>query len=103
LYADIVSRLRARLGLPTTDSAWLDPPEGWPICHRLSRTRGSAPDDWPPAVRVMGCWRPAGPTGWFSRAVHCLLYHDVAATLWITEVRSFRDGIRFSIPGSAER
>jgi hypothetical protein len=51
----------------------------------------------------MGYWRPAGPTGWFSCAVHCLLSHDVAAaTLWTTEVLSFRDGIRFSIPGSAE-
>jgi hypothetical protein len=38
LYAEIVPRLRARLGLPTTDSAWLDPPEGRPIWHRFSRT-----------------------------------------------------------------
>lgn len=38
LYAEIVPRLRARLGLPTTDSAWLDPPEGRPICRRFTRT-----------------------------------------------------------------
>jgi hypothetical protein len=51
----------------------------------------------------MGCERPAGPTGRVSRALHCRLYHDAAGAIRWIEVLSFRDGVRFSIPDTAER
>ncbi|HEX6541509.1 MAG TPA: glycosyltransferase [Ktedonobacterales bacterium] len=65
LYAEILARLRARLGLPaTTEPASANPPVGWPICHGFSPAVVPRPDDWPPAVRVTGYWWPARPTGW---------------------------------------
>ena len=64
LYAGILPRLRARLGLPATDPAAGQPPDGWPICHGFSPVVVPPPDDWPSYVRVTGYWWPARPTGW---------------------------------------
>jgi UDP:flavonoid glycosyltransferase YjiC (YdhE family) len=65
LYAEVLARLRARLGLPaTTEPANASPPVGWLICHGFSPAVVSRPDDGPPAVRVTGYWWPARPTGW---------------------------------------
>ena len=67
LYADVLPRLRARLGLPaatTTEPADGSPPDGWPICHGFSPAVIPRPDDWPPEVQVTGYWWPARPAGW---------------------------------------
>lgn len=67
LYADILPRLRAQLGLPgatTTEPADGSPPDGWPICHGFSPAVIPRPDDWPPEVQVTGYWWPARPAGW---------------------------------------
>ncbi len=66
LYAEIVPRLRVRLGLPatTTQPADASPPGGWPICHGFSPAVVPRPDDWPPEARVTGYWWPARPAGW---------------------------------------
>jgi sterol 3beta-glucosyltransferase len=71
LHAESLPRLRARLGLPSTDSAGVEPPKGWPICHGFSPTVVPRPDDWPPEVRVTGYWWPARPTGWQPPAGLC--------------------------------
>lgn len=67
LYAEILPRLRKRLGLPaatTSEPADGSPPDGWPICHGFSPAVVPRPDDWPPEVRVTGYWWPARPAGW---------------------------------------
>jgi sterol 3beta-glucosyltransferase len=66
LYADVLPRLRARLGLPAAGptTAGAIPPVGWAILHGFSPAVVPRPDDWPPEVRVTGYWWPARPTGW---------------------------------------
>lgn len=65
LYTGILSRLRARLGLPTApDRAGAGPPDGWPICHGFSPSVLPRPEDWPPEVQVTGYWWPAPAAGW---------------------------------------
>ena len=63
LYADVLRRLRSRLGLPATAEA-PSPPEDWPICHGYSPAVVPRPADWPPAVQVTGYWWPAVPPQW---------------------------------------
>ena len=67
LYAEILPRLRARLGLSTAAGAnpvEVGPPQGWPVCHGFSPAVVPRPHDWPPEVQVTGYWWPAGPAGW---------------------------------------
>lgn len=65
LYAEVLARLRARLGLPVaTEPSDVSPPSGWSICHGFSPSVVPRPNDWPPEVRVTGYWWPARPTGW---------------------------------------
>jgi sterol 3beta-glucosyltransferase len=68
LYAEIVPRLRARLGLPPAAASAAPmhgrPPEGWPVCHGFSPAVLPRPADWPPNVGVSGYWWPARPVGW---------------------------------------
>jgi UDP:flavonoid glycosyltransferase YjiC (YdhE family) len=61
LYADVVRRLRARLGLPDGTA---EIPDGWPICHGYSPAVVPRPADWPASVQVSGYWWPVGPAGW---------------------------------------
>lgn len=67
LYAELLPRLRAQLGLPAaTIPAPTDPgpPDGWPICHGFSPAVLPRPVDWPAQVQVTGYWWPARPPGW---------------------------------------
>lgn len=61
LYAGILPRLRARLGLPDGDGPGDDP---GPVCHGFSRVVVPRPADWPPRAEVSGYWWPARPGGW---------------------------------------
>jgi sterol 3beta-glucosyltransferase len=48
LYAEVLARLRVRLGLPATKQpANASPPVGWPICHGFSPTVVPRTHDWP--------------------------------------------------------
>jgi sterol 3beta-glucosyltransferase len=64
LYADVLRRLSARLGLPAATARAASPPDDWPICHGYSPAVVPRPADWPAAVRVTGYWWPAVPPGW---------------------------------------
>lgn len=66
LYADIVPKLRARLGLAPAPAAeaGAGKPDGWPICHGFSPAVVPRPADWPAEVRVSGYWWPSTPPGW---------------------------------------
>jgi sterol 3beta-glucosyltransferase len=63
LYADVLRRLRARLGLPG-NRAGAEPHDGWPICHGFSPAVVPRPADWPAAAYVTGYWWPARPPRW---------------------------------------
>jgi UDP:flavonoid glycosyltransferase YjiC (YdhE family) len=63
LYADVLRRLRARLGLPRAAEAPA-PPDDWPICHGFSPAVVPRPADWPASVHVTGYWWPAAPPRW---------------------------------------
>jgi sterol 3beta-glucosyltransferase len=63
LYADVLRRLRARLGLRTA-AVEAASPDDWPICHGYSPEVVPRPADWPATVHVTGYWWPAGPPGW---------------------------------------
>jgi UDP:flavonoid glycosyltransferase YjiC (YdhE family) len=60
LYADVLRRLRARLGLRDAGP----PPPDWPICHGYSPAVVPRPADWPADVHVTGYWWSASPPGW---------------------------------------
>jgi sterol 3beta-glucosyltransferase len=64
LYADVLRRVRARLGLPAPTVEAQGPPENWPICHGYSPAVVPRPADWPAAVHVTGYWWPARPPEW---------------------------------------
>lgn len=65
LYAEVLRRLRARMGLPAVGAAEAAvPPDGWPICHGFSPAVVPRPADWPPSVHVTGYWWSAVPTDW---------------------------------------
>jgi sterol 3beta-glucosyltransferase len=73
LYAGILPRLRARLGLPPEPTAGQAPglrvrgraaDAAWPVCHGFSPLVVPRPADWPPEVEVSGYWWPARPAGW---------------------------------------
>jgi UDP:flavonoid glycosyltransferase YjiC (YdhE family) len=64
LYADVLRRLRARLGLPAATAEPPGPPADWPICHGYSPAVVPRPDDWPATAHVTGYWWPAEPPGW---------------------------------------
>jgi sterol 3beta-glucosyltransferase len=63
LYADVLRRLRPRLGLRTA-AAEAASPDDWPICHGYSPEVVPRPADWPATVHVTGYWWPARPPGW---------------------------------------
>jgi len=64
LYADVLRRLRARLGLPAVTTEVAAPPDDWPICHGFSPSVVPRPADWPAAVQVAGYWWPAVLPRW---------------------------------------
>jgi sterol 3beta-glucosyltransferase len=65
LYADILPRLRDRLGLQASPAGEGGPDDAaWPVCHGFSPLVVPRPADWPPAVEVSGYWWPAQPEGW---------------------------------------
>jgi sterol 3beta-glucosyltransferase len=64
LYADVLRRLRTRLGLRTAAAEAASPPDDWPICHGYSPEVVPRPADWPATVHVTGYWWPARPPGW---------------------------------------
>jgi sterol 3beta-glucosyltransferase len=74
LYAGILPRLRARLGLPaeagqTTTGSRAPGGDGpadtaWPVCHGFSPLVVPRPADWPSVVEVCGYWWPARPGAW---------------------------------------
>jgi len=64
LYADVLRRLRTRLGLPAATAQATSPPDDWPICHGFSPAVVPRPADWPATVHVTGYWWPARPPGW---------------------------------------
>ncbi|MFJ3516968.1 glycosyltransferase [Streptomyces sp. NPDC090131] len=62
LFADAVTRLRTRLGLPSgAPSATGDIR---PVLHGFSPAVVPRPADWPSQVEVAGYWWPALPDGW---------------------------------------
>src|SRR3954447_19359338 len=63
VYADVLRRLRTRLGLPAAGQAQ-GPPDDWPICHGFSPAVVPRPADWPANVHVTGYWWPARPPEW---------------------------------------
>ncbi|MEU8235463.1 nucleotide disphospho-sugar-binding domain-containing protein [Actinoplanes sp. NPDC048967] len=64
LCADVLRRLRARLGLPAAEGSAPGPPDDWPIFHGYSPAVVSRPADWPAAVQVTGYWWPARVPQW---------------------------------------
>jgi sterol 3beta-glucosyltransferase len=64
LYADVLRRMRARLGLPAAPVETDTPANDWPICHGFSPAVVPRPADWPARVHVTGYWWPARPAGW---------------------------------------
>ncbi|MFE0423053.1 glycosyltransferase, partial [Streptomyces sp. NPDC058953] len=62
LFADAVTRLRTRFGLPADA-----PPvrgDDAPVFHGFSPLVVPRPDDWPSRARVTGYWWPARPERW---------------------------------------
>ncbi|MDT0349062.1 glycosyltransferase [Pseudonocardia sp. DSM 45834] len=64
LYADVLRRLRTRLGLRTAATEASSAADDWPICHGYSPEVVPRPADWPATVHVTGYWWPARPPGW---------------------------------------
>jgi sterol 3beta-glucosyltransferase len=64
LYAQVLRRMRARLGLPAATAEAPSAPNDWPICHGFSPAVVPRPADWPATVHVTGYWWPATPPGW---------------------------------------
>ncbi|MER6366302.1 glycosyltransferase [Kitasatospora sp. NPDC001527] len=62
LFADAVTRLRARLGLPA--DARPAPGGVRPVFHGFSPLVVPRPADWPPGVEVTGYWWPVRPQRW---------------------------------------
>jgi len=65
LYASVLTRLRAKLGLARTSRRGT---AGWPVCHGFSPVVVPRPADWPPEVSVTGYWWPAPLAGWHPPA-----------------------------------
>ncbi|MCD9592757.1 glycosyltransferase [Streptomyces sp. 8ZJF_21] len=63
LQAEVLTRLRARLGLPATASPEPDV-EIRPVLHGFSPLVVPRPADWPSQVDVVGYWWPARPRDW---------------------------------------
>jgi UDP:flavonoid glycosyltransferase YjiC (YdhE family) len=63
LYAEILPRLRERLGLPGSSGGETEI-KAWPVCHGFSPLVVPRPADWPAAAEVSGYWWPARPAGW---------------------------------------
>lgn len=62
VFADAVTQLRARFGLPAgVPSA---PVDIRPVFHGFSPLVVPRPEDWPSWVEVAGYWWPARPDGW---------------------------------------
>ncbi|WP_081239606.1 glycosyltransferase [Streptomyces viridosporus] len=62
VFADAVTQLRARLGLPSdAPSATVDIQ---PVFHGFSPLVVPRPEDWPAWAEVTGYWWPARPDGW---------------------------------------
>jgi len=64
LYADVMRRMRKRLGLQPDATPIAGPPMEWPIFHGYSPAFVPRPSDWPVAVHADGYWWPAAPPGW---------------------------------------
>jgi UDP:flavonoid glycosyltransferase YjiC (YdhE family) len=62
LFADAVTRLRARLALSPGASSV--PGDIRPVFHGFSPVVVPRPADWPSQVEVAGYWWPARPDGW---------------------------------------
>ncbi|MGC0416134.1 glycosyltransferase [Embleya sp. AB8] len=66
LQEGVVTRLRARLGLPAVPAAVASVRSGRirPVFHGFSPRVVPRPADWPSEVEVAGYWWPARPRGW---------------------------------------
>jgi UDP:flavonoid glycosyltransferase YjiC (YdhE family) len=68
VYADVLPRLAARLGVSTATiervwDEWLGA-NGWPICLGYSPAVVPPASDWPGNVEVVGYWWPHVPESW---------------------------------------
>ncbi|MDT9683100.1 glycosyltransferase [Streptomyces sp. TRM76323] len=66
LFADAVTQLRTRFGLPA--GAPSAPVDIRPVFHGFSPLVVPRPEDWPSWVEVAGYWWPARPDGWHPPA-----------------------------------